>query len=128
MRRWTKAAVAAFVAAGLVTAMAEVAAADPVEDFYRGKQIRAIVGLQAGSDYDLWMRVITRHWGQYIPGHPSFIVENMPGAGQIVATNYIANIADKGRHGRSARRNATCLINCCSVTRTSVSIRRSSTG
>src|ERR1700733_373530 len=94
MRRWRYAATAGLAAAGLVAAMAP-AAADPVEDFYRGKQIRAIVGLDAGSDYDLWMRVIARHWGQYIPGHPSFVVENMPGAGQIVATNYIANIADK---------------------------------
>jgi tripartite-type tricarboxylate transporter receptor subunit TctC len=74
---------------------AQAASADPVEDFYRGKQIRAIVGLDAGSDYDIWMRLITRHWGQFIPGHPSFVVEYMPGAGQIVATNYIANQAEK---------------------------------
>jgi tripartite-type tricarboxylate transporter receptor subunit TctC len=94
MHGWRYAAIGAF-AIGFVTVTAQAAVADPVEDFYRGKQIRAIVGLDAGSDYDLWMRVITRHWGQYIPGHPSFVVENMPGAGQIVATNYIANIADK---------------------------------
>ncbi len=84
-------------AASMTLAMCAAGAgrADPVEDFYRGKQIRAIVGLDAGSDYDVWMRLATRHWGRFIPGRPGFVVTNMPGAGQIVATNYIANIAEK---------------------------------
>jgi len=69
--------------------------ADPVEDFYKGRDIRAIVGNPAGGDYDNWVRLITRHWGYFIPGHPSFIVQNMPGAGQIIATNYLYNIADR---------------------------------
>ncbi|HWG05475.1 MAG TPA: tripartite tricarboxylate transporter substrate-binding protein [Beijerinckiaceae bacterium] len=69
--------------------------ADPVEDFYKGKQIRAIVGLPPGNDYDTWVRLLARHWGDFIPGHPTFIVQNMPGAGQIVAANYLYNIADK---------------------------------
>jgi tripartite-type tricarboxylate transporter receptor subunit TctC len=69
------------------------AAADPVADFYAGKQIRAIVGNPAGGDYDNWMRLIAQHWGDFIPGHPTFIVENMPGAGQIIATNYLFNSA-----------------------------------
>jgi tripartite-type tricarboxylate transporter receptor subunit TctC len=69
--------------------------ADPVEDFYKGKQIRAIVGLPAGNEYDTWVRLLARHWGNFIPGHPTFIVQNMPGAGQIVAANYVYNIAEK---------------------------------
>jgi tripartite-type tricarboxylate transporter receptor subunit TctC len=69
--------------------------ADPVEDFYKGRQIRAIVGNPTGGDYDNWVRLLTRHWGDFIPGHPSFIVQNMPGAGQIIATNFLYNIADR---------------------------------
>ena len=69
--------------------------ADAVEDFYKGKQIRAIVGLPPGNDYDTWVRLLARRWGNFIPGHPTFIVQNMPGAGQIVAANYLYNIAEK---------------------------------
>src|ERR1700742_3941929 len=71
------------------------ARADAVEDFYKGKQIRAIVGNPAGGDYDNWVRLLTRHWGDFIPGHPSFLVQNMPGAGQIIATNWLYNVADR---------------------------------
>ena len=49
------------------------AKADPVEDFYKGRQMKAIVGNPPGSDYDVWMRLMVRHWGRFIPGKPSFI-------------------------------------------------------
>jgi tripartite-type tricarboxylate transporter receptor subunit TctC len=71
------------------------ARADSVEDFYRGRQVRLIVGNPAGSLYDIWGRLMARHWGDFLPGRPNFVVQNMPGAGQIVAANYIYNIADK---------------------------------
>jgi len=64
------------------------AVAEPVADFYRGKQIRFIVG-SAPGDYDTWMRLVTRHMRQYIPGNPTFVVENMPGAGSLIAANYL---------------------------------------
>ena len=76
---------------GLVTA-------SPAQDaaaFYRGKQIRLIVGTAAGQDYDIWARLIARHLGRHIPGTPGFVVENMPGGGHIIATNYLFNIAAK---------------------------------
>jgi tripartite-type tricarboxylate transporter receptor subunit TctC len=77
-------------------ALAPLAAhADAVEDFYRGRQMRAIVAYPAGSDYDNWMRLMTRHWGRFMPGNPTFIVQNMPGAGGITATNYLALTAEK---------------------------------
>ena len=72
-----------------------MAKADPIEDFYKGRQIKAIVGNPPGSDYDVWMRLMVRHWGRFIPGKPSFIVQNMPGAGQIIAANFIANSAER---------------------------------
>lgn len=61
--------------------------AQDMSDFYRGKQMRAIVSTVVGGDYDTWMRLITRHWTKHIPGNPSILVQNMPGAGGIVAAN-----------------------------------------
>ncbi len=69
--------------------------ADAIEDFYKGRQMKAIVGNPPGGDYDNWMRLLVRHWPRFIPGKPSFIVQNMPGAGQIIASNFIANIAER---------------------------------
>jgi tripartite-type tricarboxylate transporter receptor subunit TctC len=51
------------------------------ESFYKGKTIRLIVGLAPGGGYDLYSRVIARHMGKHIPGHPIIVVENMTGAG-----------------------------------------------
>src|SRR3954454_3276056 len=62
--------------------------AQTVADFYRGKQIRVIVGSSPG-DYDTWARVIVRHMRQHVPGNPTFVVENMPGAGSLIAANYL---------------------------------------
>jgi tripartite-type tricarboxylate transporter receptor subunit TctC len=62
-------------------------------DFYKGKQIRIVVGLSAGGGYDRAARLVARHWGKYIPGNPEFIVQNMPGAGSVTAANYVYNVA-----------------------------------
>ena len=72
--------------------------AQSAEDFYRGKQLKLIVGTSSGQDYDLWARLIGRHLTRHIPGQPSLIVENMPGAGHIVATNHLFNVAPTRRH------------------------------
>src|SRR5438094_9233697 len=68
-------------------------AAQPAADFYSGKQITLIVGAGVGGGYDLQARLAARHLGKHIPGHPPVIVQNMPAAGSIAATNYIANTA-----------------------------------
>jgi tripartite-type tricarboxylate transporter receptor subunit TctC len=65
------------------------------QEFYRGKQIRAVVGTAAGQDYDLWARLIGRHITRHIRGAPTLVVENMPGAGHILATNYLYNSAPR---------------------------------
>lgn len=57
--------------------------------FYQGKTIRVIVGTPPGNLYDLWARLIVAHMGKYIPGNPNFIVQNMPGAGHVVAVNHL---------------------------------------
>ena len=71
------------------------AQAQTAEEFYNGKQIRLIVGTAAGQDYDTWARLIARHLTRFLPGNPAFIVENMPGAGHILATNYLFNLAPR---------------------------------
>ena len=61
-------------------------------DFYRGKTLRVIIGYSAGGTNDLWARAVSRFWGKYIPGNPDVIVQNMPGAGTMVAANYIYSV------------------------------------
>jgi tripartite-type tricarboxylate transporter receptor subunit TctC len=62
-------------------------------NFYEGKTIRVIVGLAPGGGYDVYARTIARHMGKHIPGHPTFVVENMTGAGSIIAANHLFKIA-----------------------------------
>jgi tripartite-type tricarboxylate transporter receptor subunit TctC len=64
-------------------------AAEAQAPFYQGKTVRVIVGTPPGNLYDLWARLIVEHMGKHIPGNPSFIVQNMPGAGHVVAVNYL---------------------------------------
>jgi tripartite-type tricarboxylate transporter receptor subunit TctC len=64
-------------------------------DFYAGKTIRVAVGFAAGGGYDTYARIIARHMGKHIPGNPSFVVENMDGAGSLIAANYTYNKADR---------------------------------
>ena len=66
-----------------------------VADFYRGKTVRIIVGFSAGGGYDQYSRVIARHLSKYIPGNPAVIVDNMTGAGSIIAANHTYNAAPK---------------------------------
>ncbi len=63
------------------------------EPFYKGKTIRIIVGFSAGGGFDTYARVIARHMGKHIPGEPAIIVENMGGAGSLIAANHGYNTA-----------------------------------
>ncbi|MGH7770532.1 MAG: Bug family tripartite tricarboxylate transporter substrate binding protein [Candidatus Binatia bacterium] len=66
-----------------------------VEEFYKGKTIQFIVGGSAGGGYDTYTRLIARHISQYIPGKPSTVVQNMPGAGMLIAANHVFNSAPR---------------------------------
>src|SRR6266498_5262715 len=59
------------------------------QDFYKDKTIRFIVGQAAGGGYDTYTRLIARHIGKHVPGNPTSVVENMTGAGSLVAANYV---------------------------------------
>ena len=69
---------------------AEPAAQTP---YYQGKQVKIVVGNTAGGFFDRWARLLARYMPKYIPGGPDVIVQNMPGAGSIVAMNYVYNVA-----------------------------------
>lgn len=71
------------------------AGASDIERFYQGKRMQVIVGSGAGGGYDNYARQVARHLGRFIPGAPSFVVQNMPGAGGVVAANFVANVAPK---------------------------------
>jgi tripartite-type tricarboxylate transporter receptor subunit TctC len=82
-----------FVAATLCATTPAVA--QSVAAFYAGKQINFIVGASPGGGYDTQARLVARHLGKHIPGNPTIVVQNMPAAGSLAATNYIYNVAAK---------------------------------
>jgi len=83
--------------AALIAALAAAmpAKADPIEDFYRGKQIRMYIRAAPGGNYDVYSRVLGRHLPRFIPGNPLVVPVNMPGGGGLVALNYVANAAPR---------------------------------
>lgn len=64
------------------------------EEFFRGKTIRFVVGFSPGGGFDTYTRLIARHFGKHVPGNPSALVENMTGAGSLIAANFIYNKAE----------------------------------
>jgi len=66
-----------------------------VAGFYRGKTIRIIVGAAPGGTYDIYSRLLARHMPRYIPGNPTIVVQNRPGAGQLIAANSVYNLEPK---------------------------------
>jgi tripartite-type tricarboxylate transporter receptor subunit TctC len=92
--RWLRAAGLAALCAAALPGMGQ---ADPVSDFYAGKNLSLIAGFPPGGGYDTYVRVLAHHYGRFIPGHPSVIPSNMPGAGSLVAANNIyAKVANDG--------------------------------
>jgi tripartite-type tricarboxylate transporter receptor subunit TctC len=61
--------------------------------FYEGKSVRIVVGFSPGAAYDVWARLMAQHWSKYIPGSPTFVVQNMTGGGSMVAANHVYNVA-----------------------------------
>src|SRR5262245_42924230 len=59
-------------------------------DFYRGKTVNLVVGYSAGGGYDQYARLLARHFGRHIPGNPSIVVQNMPGAATFTSVRYLS--------------------------------------
>jgi tripartite-type tricarboxylate transporter receptor subunit TctC len=77
----------------LTFVVSSVAAAQAQTPFFQGKTITTIVGYLPGDGYDIWARLLAAHMPKHIPGNPGMIVQNMPGAGSMIAANYIYNVA-----------------------------------
>ncbi len=84
---------AAVIAAGALSAAP--AKADAVSDFYKGKTVKILVGYPPAGSYTAYAQLAARHYGKFIPGKPRVIVQNMAGAGSLVAANFFANVAPK---------------------------------
>lgn len=71
------------------------ARADDVADFYKGKVVNVVIAFSAGGGYDLYARLLARHMGKHIPGNPTLVPQNMPGAGTLKATKFLYSVAPK---------------------------------
>jgi tripartite-type tricarboxylate transporter receptor subunit TctC len=71
------------------------ALADDVADFYRGRNVSMVIGYTAGGGYDLYARLLARHMHKHIPGNPTIVPQNMPGAGSLKAANFLYSLAPK---------------------------------
>jgi tripartite-type tricarboxylate transporter receptor subunit TctC len=79
----------------ILAAVASPAHGDPVEDFYKGRTITVLIGYSPGGSYDSAGRVLAHYMGRYIPGNPSLVPQNMPGAGTLNLVNYLYNVSPK---------------------------------
>jgi tripartite-type tricarboxylate transporter receptor subunit TctC len=76
-------------------ALAGIAAADSLEDFYKGRNVSLVIGFSVGGGYDAYARLLARYVGNHLPGTPSIVPQQMPGAGSLRAANYIYSVAPK---------------------------------
>ena len=83
-------AIVLFSVLSLFLTVSAIASAD---DFYKGKTIRIVVGFSAGGGFDTYARALARHMSKHIPGQPALVVENMTGAGSLIAANHVFKAA-----------------------------------
>ena len=89
MRAVSRALVLAMAAFGFATA----AAADAISDFYSGRTVNIVIGSEPGGTYDLYGRTLARHMGKHLPGKPSFVPQNLAGAGSYLAARRVVSVA-----------------------------------
>ncbi len=85
----------AILSALALLAAAGAASAQAPDEFWRGKTVTVIAPTAPGGGYDAYTRLLARHMGKHIPGNPAMVVQNMPGAGGMVAANHLFNVAPK---------------------------------
>ena len=78
-----------------IAAVAGPARGQSVEEFYKGRNVSMVIGFSSGSGYDIYARLLARYMGRYIPGRPTIVSQNMPGAGSLRAAQYVASVAPK---------------------------------
>ena len=94
MRKATRRGVAIGIAAAILLS-AGPTQAQPVADFYRGKTMRMLIGYGPGGGYDIYGRLVAEFLPRHLPGNPTIVAQNMPGAGSFVAAKYIYDVAPK---------------------------------
>ena len=90
LSRWK---VSKVVLAAVTVVCCDIAGVAGQSSFFEGKSIRLIVGYPAGTTHDIWARTVSPYVKKYLPGNPDFIVQSMPGAGSMVAVNYLYGVA-----------------------------------
>src|SRR5262249_18919778 len=93
-RRPMKSVAAAAILAASLAASGDAKAQTP-EQFYKGKQIELAIGYPPAGSNDVYARLLARHLGKHIPGNPTIVPQNRPGAGSFLALGYMANVAPK---------------------------------
>jgi tripartite-type tricarboxylate transporter receptor subunit TctC len=88
-------AVAACAAVAVSLVLASAASADEVQQFYKGKSIRVVIGHSAGGGYDLYARLLSKHFRKHVPGQPTIVPQTMTGAGGLRVTNYLYEAAPR---------------------------------
>jgi len=83
----------ALLATALLLALTRPAPADDVADFYRGRTLTILISYSVGGGYDLYARLLVDYLDRHIPGNPTVVPENMPGAGGLRASNYLYSAA-----------------------------------
>ena len=86
---------ALLTALALAMIFVQSARSQSVEEFYKGKTVNLVIGFSVGGGYDLYARHLARHIGRHIPGQPTILPQNMPGAGSLKAANYVYTAAPK---------------------------------
>jgi tripartite-type tricarboxylate transporter receptor subunit TctC len=97
------------VLAVTVTVAGDAFGQDQVAQFYKGRQITMIVGSSAGGGFDLYARLVARHLPKHVPGNPSVVVTNMPGAGSNTAATHLFNAATKDGTQIGALQNSAVM-------------------
>ena len=83
------------IGAAVLAGGAESARADPVADFYKGRQVNMIIAHEVATGYDIYARLLARHLGRHVPGNPTFVPQNMLGASGISGANVLFNVSAK---------------------------------
>src|SRR5258705_11649560 len=86
---------AVIILSAVISASVAPTCAQSASDLLAGKPVQMIIGFGPGGGYDLWGRTVGRHIGRHLPGNPTVVPQNMPGAGSFVAANNIYNLAPK---------------------------------
>ena len=97
------------LAATLAIAALTSSHAQPID--FAGQKITLVIATPSGGGYDLYGRLVARHLGRYLPGNPTIVPQNMPGAGSLIAVNWLANVAPRDGTGLAIVPSATLFEN-----------------